>query len=232
MDWYCTFTPLKIRVNQDLNFKGYYDFLEDPFCEKCSSPGVKTEECILRDLVYGFNRVYAIGKYTRAHARPYPLLSSHIRLLKDFKRTDLAIPLGYALNILIQQKYQTLSTADYVVPVPAHSNKVSKRGFNQVELIMNNLCAKSPLKPLLCLEQVKNYEMRNFTLDERYDIVKNAFKFNTKYRDEIADRYIVLIDDVVTSCATVSECSRILLDNGARKVDVLTCGRNVLDDSV
>lgn len=232
MDWHYIFTPLKIRVNQGLNFKGYYDFLEKPFCEKCSSPGVKTEECILRDRVCGFNRVYAIGKYTRASARPYPLLSSHIRLLKNYKRTDLAIPLGYALNILIQQKYQILSTADYVVPVPAHYNKLSKRGYNQVELIMNNLCAVSSLQPLMCLEQVKNFEMRNLSLDERYAIVKNAFKFNTEHQDEIADEYIVLIDDVVTSCATASECSKILLDNGARKVDVLTCGRNVLDDSV
>lgn len=228
MVWSCIHTPLGIRVNSDLKFKGYYFFLESPFCEKCGSPRVKTEDCSLHELVYGFDRVYPIGEYTK-EGPPYPLLSSHIRLLKDHNRIDLAIPLGYALNTFIECKYPTLSEADYFVPVPAHQKKIMERGYNQVELIVERLCEKNPIPSLLCLEQVKYLELRKHGLNNRYEEVKGAFEFNTLYEDKVHDSHIILVDDVVTSCATSSECASILKDNGARKVDVLTCGRNRLD---
>jgi len=79
------------------------------------------------------------------------------------------------------------------------------------------------------LEQIKNFKQRGKGLEERYEAVQDAFRFKREFKHAIEDRYIVLIDDVVTSCATVSECSKVLINNGALKVDVLTCGRNRLE---
>lgn len=229
MAWICVYNPSAIQVYRGSEHIGDYDFLKEPYCEKCSSPGVTSDECIVRDLVYGFDRVFSVGEYVARASDPYPLLSTHIRYLKDFNRTDLAIPLGYALYTLMKYKHPVLLDADFCVPVPAHKDKIIERGYNQVELILHNLCEMESPNSLMCLEQIENIKQRGKKLDERYKSVKNAFIFNKKYRNAIEDRHILLIDDVVTSCATVSECSQILLDNGARKVDVLVCGRNRLD---
>ena len=129
----------------------------------------------------------------------------------------------------MKNKFPDLLNVDYVVPVPAHIDKIKERGFNQVELILKSFSEKNSLKSLSCLEQIKNYEMRKLNLEERYEQVRGAFVFNPLYAEEINNSHILLIDDVVTTCATASECAQILLNNGARKVDVLACGRNKLD---
>ena len=229
MTWLCVYTPQKIRILKNSIYIGDYDLLEYPYCEKCGSPGVLTENCLLKNWVYGFNRVYAMGKYYSRYMDPYPLLSSHIKKLKDFHREEFAIPLGYALYGLLKHKYPNLLEANYIIPVPAHEDKVRKRGFNQVELISQNLSEISTLRQLLCLKQVKNIEMRGQGLEERYEEVKGAFELIPMYRNEIKGSYVLLLDDVVTTGATASECSKVLLENGVRKIDVLTCGRNVLE---
>ncbi len=60
---------------------------------------------------------------------------------------------------------------------------------------------------------------------ERQANVKGAFGLNPHYREHIKGKTIVLIDDVLTTGATVNECSRILLSAGAKKVNVLTLAR-------
>jgi len=229
MSWHCVYTPLQIRVNFGYTFKVYYEFLEEPFCEKCSSPGVTQEECMLKYYVYSFNKVYALGKYIKKGPPWNHLLSSHIRGLKQKGYENYAIPLGMSLNVLLKNKYSNLLNADYVVPIPSHKNKIKRKGFNQTELIANKFCEESSMNLLSCLVQIKDVELRDLSLDKRYEIVKGMFEFNNEFHKHIKNKYIILLDDVVTSCATVSECSKLLIDNGAKIVDVLTCGRTALD---
>jgi len=234
MAWYCVFTPLKIRVNDGPKFVGYYDLLEEPYCKKCSSPGVKTEDCILQDWVYGFNRVYALGKYISYERSKDNLLSSHIRFLKYSGQKQCSIPLGSALSLFVKNKYPELLNADYIVPVPAHKSKISKRGYNQTELLTAEYCKNTSQISLLCLEQLKNIEFASMKLGlaKRYEQVKGMFKLQPSFYDVISGKYILLLDDVVTSCSQSSECSRLLINHGADKVDVLALGRNVLDDTI
>jgi len=234
MAWYCVFTPLKIRVNIGTKCLGYYDLLGEPYCKKCSSPGVKTEDCILQDWVYGFNRLYALGKYVSLARSQENLLSKHIRLLKYHGYKQYSIPLGSALALFVQNKFPELLNANYIIPVPAHESKIIKRGFNQTELLLNEYCKKTGQDSLLCLEKLKDSEFarRGLGLDERYEQVKGMFKLESSFDDVISGKYILLLDDVATCCAQSSECSRILLNHGADKVDVLTLGRNMLDDTI
>jgi predicted amidophosphoribosyltransferase len=55
--------------------------------------------------------------------------------------------------------------------------------------------------------------------------MKGAFVLNVHYRGQIEDKTIVLVDDVLTTGATVNECSRVLLKAGAKAVNVLTLAR-------
>ena len=55
--------------------------------------------------------------------------------------------------------------------------------------------------------------------------VKGAFRLNPRYREWIKDKTLVLTDDVLTTGATVNECSRVLLKAGAKAVNVLVLAR-------
>ena len=114
----CYYTPLAVHVYKGSQDLGYYFFLEEPYCKKCGSPGVETEDCILQKKVYGFNRVYPLGVYISLE-RGKDLLSKHVVWLKMGLR-EYAIPLGKALSLYVENKFPELLNADYVVPVPAH----------------------------------------------------------------------------------------------------------------
>jgi len=104
MVWLCIYSTDKIQVYNDEFHIGDYELLKEPYCERCSSPGVTIEECLVRDRVFDFNRVYAVGEYTARAGRPYPTLTTHIRYLKDFNKIQFAIPLGYALYTVMKKK--------------------------------------------------------------------------------------------------------------------------------
>ena len=233
MTYFCNYTPAGIRVNNDARTLGYYWFLQEPYCIKCGSPGIKTEDCMLRSWVYGFNRVYALGKYISLE-RAKDLLSKHIVWLKMGYR-EYSIPLGSALSLYVKNKFPELLNADFIVPVPAHPNKKNeKKDFNHSELITKEYCMNTNHEYLICLEQVKNTKFAgsSYGLVERYKEVKGMFKFLSFYDDVVSGKHIILLDDIATTCAQSSECSQILLNHGAKKVDVLILGRNELDDSI
>jgi len=203
---------------------------------KCSSPGIKTEDCILhcttdRSMVYGFNRVYALGKYMSREQMHDHLLSKHIVYLKKGIE-QYSEPLGSALYLFVKTKFPELLKADLVVPVPAHKNALKRRQFNQTEKIAEWYCSYSDQEILLCLDKLKDskFAQQKFKLSERYEYVKGMFRIKSNsYENNIKDKDIILLDDVVTTCAQSSECSKVLLDHGASEVNVLTLGRNLLD---
>jgi ComF family protein len=118
----------------------------------------------------------------------------------------------------------------YVVPVPLHKSKRTQRGFNQAELIARSaLKRKHPerfvLKPVL-LERLRPTESQiGLTRHQRRENIRGAF--GVLHGEEIAGREVLLVDDVFTTGATVSECARVLLRAGASKVWVATVARTL-----
>ena len=225
MHWYCYWTPDRIRVQLHSYFKGYYDLLRHPYCEVCSSPGVSTRFCTAHDDMYGLVKIYALGEFTPKS--PYSFLSGHIYGLKNkgwYKE-----PLGEALGLLLKNKYPDLLKLDYIIPVPSHEEKKKEKGFNQVDILIDSLLKHIPITKMSCLIQVKNIEMRDLSRTERFLAVIDMFEFNEEYSNYISGKDVLLIDDVVTSGATVSECSRVLLKKGAKSVNVLSIGRTKWD---
>jgi len=66
--------------------------------------------------------------------------------------------------------------------------------------------------------------------DQRRRNVAGAFAVSERRKALVADKRVVLIDDVLTTGATLGECARVLLKTGAARVDVLTLGRVVFGD--
>ncbi len=113
-----------------------------------------------------------------------------------------------------------------IIPVPLSDRRRIERGFNQAVVLAAILSKKTNL-PLdeQSLVRVIHTPMHRATMDDkaREASVKNAFQI--KRPNFIAGENILLVDDVFTSGATVSNCAKILKKNGARRVYVLTVAR-------
>ena len=113
--------------------------------------------------------------------------------------------------------------------VPIHRRKKALRGYNQSEL-MSSYVSKKMNIPLLNNHLIKN----KWTLDqnklgkiERKNNLKDSFK--TINSEEFKGKEILLIDDIITTGATMEECGRTLMENGAKKIYGLALASSMKD---
>lgn len=131
------------------------------------------------------------------------------------------------LETLIQtQRRAPLAEADLIVPVPLHASRERERGFNQAVVLARQLARaiKLPIDEHSLVRGVHTERHRaGMDARARRDSVTGAFEV----RDPklVAGRRVLLIDDVFTTGATVSECAAILKAAGATEVHVLTIAR-------
>lgn len=117
-----------------------------------------------------------------------------------------------------------VGSPDVITWVPLARRKRWDRGYNQSRLLARTASAASSAPAVRLLKRVRNTADQNrLTPEERRDNVKDAFAAVNP--EKIEGKRILLIDDVYTTGATVSECAWILLAGGARSVDVLTLAR-------
>lgn len=115
-----------------------------------------------------------------------------------------------------------------LVPIPLHWKKKWERSFNQSERLANLLSAKTgiPVYAKLLKRIQPTPTQTRLTRAQRMENVKGAFVYNAK--SNLNGGTVVLIDDVLTTGATASECAKVLMRNGASSVDVWTVARGTL----
>jgi ComF family protein len=113
---------------------------------------------------------------------------------------------------------------DVVVPVPLHATRLRERGFNQASLLAALLSAQTsiPSKPLL--DRIR-YTTTQTALDrsERMENLHDAFRL--RKNADVRGLRVLLIDDVLTTGSTLSECARVLKRAGALSVHAATAAR-------
>jgi ComF family protein len=117
-----------------------------------------------------------------------------------------------------------------MIPVPLHSSKRRQRRFNQAELIARAALKQSAtmgaeLATNLLVRQRATVSQIGLTRPQRADNIRGAFR--VERRERIAGRNILLVDDVLTTGTTASECARVLRKAGAEKVWVATVARTL-----
>ena len=114
--------------------------------------------------------------------------------------------------------------ADIITPVPLHPSRKRERGYNQSELLARGI-SKSTGIPMTAelLARIRNTppQVSMSTPEERRKNVVGAFECV----GDVAGKRVLLVDDVVTTGATVAECSAQLRNAGAASVWVLSLGR-------
>lgn len=161
-------------------------------------------------------------------------LRSAIHALKYDGKLRVARVLGRSLYLKANES-GLRKTADLIVPVPLHPARLRKRGFNQSILLVQQWdCFRdssmdAPRKPMVCreaLQRIRNTRPQmSLGKKERQTNIVGAFKVGRGIHLE--GKRILLVDDVLTTGATVAECAQVLLKAGAAKVDVLTAARTI-----
>jgi competence protein ComFC len=109
-----------------------------------------------------------------------------------------------------------LKKSDVIVPVPLFWWKKLKRGYNQAALLAEVVGDECRIEVKHSLRRVKNTKTQTKLNEEsRKENVSNAFEVNDGM---IKDKIVLLIDDVLTTGATLNECARVLKEAGAKKV--------------
>jgi ComF family protein len=114
-----------------------------------------------------------------------------------------------------------------VVPTPLAPTRERERGFNQSALLGRALASrwKVPLVTDCVVRARATATQTRLTPEERRGNVSGAFRATRNARERLKGAHIVLVDDVVTTGATLSECATTLFESGARIISIVTFGR-------
>ena len=151
------------------------------------------------------------------------LLQKLIHTLKYKGNHQLGEVLGARLgNIFLQAGF--ISGLDAVVPVPLNRIKLRKRGYNQSEHIASGISVSTDI-PLMTNNLVRDVHTESQTHKNRYERWENVRSaFSVLHPDEIKGKHVLLVDDVITTGATLEACAAALKTASGVKVSVATVG--------
>jgi len=137
------------------------------------------------------------------------------------------ISLAPTLAGLMIDQLPLLDPMDLIIPVPLHSERLREREFNQ-SLLLADLIGQHLHCPVSYTNLLRIAPSHPQTTLSRKDRLRNLRKaFSLRHPDAIAQRRILLIDDVYTTGTTVNECAKTLRKAGSSDVYVLTLARTV-----
>jgi ComF family protein len=155
-------------------------------------------------------------------------------LILRFKHADRADTAPAFGRWLAQSGADLLQEADLVAPVPLHRWRFLRRGYNQAAILARALSRESgvAMVPDLLQRCRATRSQQGLSGRARLDnITAGAFRVHPWHAQRAAGARVLLVDDVLTTGATVSACARVLRRAGAAQVDVLTLARVVRDAS-
>jgi competence protein ComFC len=196
--------------------------ITSPFCAKCSEPfsGAITQtfscaNCEHRTLHFDS----AVAAY-----RSRGLVRKLVHEFKYGHQRHLRHPLAAWLGETMGDSRLRGRRFDLIVPVPLHPARERERGFNQATLLAE-LLARQVAVPLRAVLERVRYTTTQTAHDraERMENLRDAFRLRKKMN--VRELRVLLIDDVLTTGSTLSECARVLKESGAISVHAATAAR-------
>lgn len=219
-------------------FKALVNLFFPKLCNGCNSLLLNNESVICvkcrHDLPYTYHhqienneimsKFYGILPVEQATALLYfhskGIAQELIHNLKYRKQQEIGTLLGtmYAHELIDSDK---IPKVDYIIPTPIHKKRLQERGYNQVttfcEALSKELQIPIDTEVLFRTKHTKTQTKKSKT--KRAELLSNNFKIKIK-EDHIGKHYL-LVDDVITSGATIEACAKALLEIPDSKVSLL-----------
>jgi ComF family protein len=214
-----------------------------PVCPECldSLAPIRLAQCVLcgerlapAQLLIGNGQCQACCEYPPNFDRAvsYGEYEAGLRDLIHLLKYDAVLPAARPLGKLLADSIEQLRLKDVdavVVPVPLHSSKRRERRFNQADLIaratLKHLPPQFVLDRKVLVRQRPTRSQVGLDREARIQNMHGAFRVTAPQR--IHGRTVIVVDDVMTTGTTVSECARVLKHAGAGKVFAATVARTL-----
>ncbi len=225
-------------------FEILLDFIYPPTCIQChrrlDHSGFLCDECedaILRLMRPAFQK----GRHDFHHLEGEILFDEAITFwdytpdieqlifqVKYQRKKKLGLFLGQQLGKAFISAYGDWERS-VIIPVPLHKVRHRERGYNQSEILCRGIseCVKVPIYYDGLIRNRHTSTQTRLSAKERQENVKDAFEVNPSFG--IQGKVIVLVDDVITTGATVNNCAACLKKAGARKVIGIALARPQLE---
>lgn len=199
------------------------NFLDEPCCKSCGFPfefeqgEVLCGRCIIKAPAYDMAR--AAFQYDDASRS----------MILGFKHGGRTEGLTAFAAHMRRAGRNFLPQADMLIPVPLHYSRRIKRRYNQSALLGRALAkiSRPTFEPDILMRHRSTPPQGGKTASGRRRNVQGAFTVRDRYIDRVKGAHLVLIDDVMTTGATLESCARSLRRAGARRVDALALARVV-----
>ena len=215
----------RARVGQlCLRCVGQIDRAHRPWCALCGLPvkaapvGPNADGCQRACGPRGFD-------VARSYGLQEGVLRDLVTRLKYGGEQALGEPLGQ-LVLEAAQDHFTVQEYEAIVPIPLHASRQRERGFNQAFLLARPLAreARIPIVHALQRSAAATPQVGQPSA-ARSANMQGAFALNPRSKEKVGKRNVLLVDDVMTTGATVHEAARALKRAGATRVDVVTLAR-------
>lgn len=195
------------------------DIPQNTFCPGCKKVAANGQSCPACRVKTGLNGLYFAAPYQDRLVK---------KMICRFKYEPFLVKeLAKTLSALIITQWQAMENKPYflsnpeqfvLIPVPLHKKRLKWRGFNQAEELAKELAAyiKMPWMSDGLLKIRETFFQTDLTQEERHQNTKGAFV--VRHPERIKGQKIILVDDVYTSGATMSECAGTLRIAGAKEV--------------
>lgn len=193
---------------------------QDTICSKCYNR-LKIEAKVEKYNNKDFNKHLYIFKYE----------GKMRNLIIDYKFNDKPyLNELFAKIILKNEKIcRKIKKYDIIVPVPIHKRRKNERGYNQSELIARKLAKNLNLELVndSLIKQKNTLPQSTLSKKQREENAKQVYKIQNK--PKIENKKVILLDDIYTTGATTKECSKVLRQNGAKEILVLTIAKDIIN---
>ena len=134
----------------------------------------------------------------------------------------------FVIFLLKNEKFfKILKSYDTIIPVPVSSKRMNERGYNQSELIANDIVKQIAECECItdCLIKNKNIiEQSKLNKEQRQKNIQGVYILKNK--EKLINKKILLIDDIYTTGSTANECCKILQEAKPKKIDVFTIAKD------
>ncbi len=160
--------------------------------------------------------------YAYLHFEKRSVVQKLIHRLKYKGRKELGQELGRWFGEELNGKQTKVNEADMFIPVPIHPLREQQRGYNQSEWIANGLAAAMNVPSRTDIMKRTKF-VASQTKKNRLDRWQNvASVFDVTNPDTVKDKHVVIVDDIITTGATLEACAIALREAGAKTIGIIT----------
>ena len=196
-------------------------FNKDFLCKKC-------ELLLKNESNFEIDRLdFLNGLFFSNHIYFFKYQGMIRKLILEYKFNEKSYLYKTFVNFILKDKkfFEILNSYDTIVSVPISYIRKKERGYNQSKLIAKELSNIVGIKYIEVLRKtIDTVPQSTLNKKERLENLKNVYKIKDKI--SIRNKKILMVDDIYTTGTTVTECCKIMIENGARQIDILTIAKD------